>query len=88
MLNVNSNLNLITNYIKKMQNNEQIDENSIEIVHGDTSKIPFGMGSYGSRSLAVCGSAVVRATEKIINKRNGPKRPEEGNLGGQRSAKP
>jgi aerobic carbon-monoxide dehydrogenase large subunit len=45
-----------------------IDENLIDIVHGDTSKIPFGMGTYGSRSLAVCGSAVVRATEKIINK--------------------
>ncbi|MFK7745631.1 MAG: xanthine dehydrogenase family protein molybdopterin-binding subunit [Roseobacter sp.] len=45
-----------------------IDPASIEIVHGDTSKIPFGMGTYGSRSLAVCGSAVVRATEKIINK--------------------
>ena len=40
----------------------------IEIVHGDASKIPFGMGTYGSRSLAVCGSAMVRATEKIINK--------------------
>ena len=45
-----------------------IDPASVEIVHGDTSKIPFGMGSYGSRSLAVCGSAVVRATEKIIAK--------------------
>jgi len=45
-----------------------IDPASIEIVHGDTAKIPFGMGTYGSRSLAVCGSAVVRATEKIINK--------------------
>ena len=45
-----------------------IDAASIDIVHGDTSKIPFGMGTYGSRSLAVCGSAVVRATEKIINK--------------------
>ncbi|MBT6507379.1 MAG: xanthine dehydrogenase family protein, partial [Marinovum sp.] len=45
-----------------------IDEGLIDIVHGDTSKIPFGMGTYGSRSLAVCGSAVVRATEKIINK--------------------
>ena len=45
-----------------------IDEQSIDIVHGDTSKIPFGMGTYGSRSLAVCGSAVVRATEKIIAK--------------------
>ena len=45
-----------------------IDESMVEIVHGDTSKIPFGMGTYGSRSLAVCGSAMVRATEKIINK--------------------
>ncbi len=45
-----------------------IAEEQIEIVHGDTSKIPFGMGSYGSRSLAVCGSAIVRATEKIIAK--------------------
>ena len=45
-----------------------IDAQSIDIVHGDTSKIPFGMGSYGSRSLAVCGSAVVRATEKVIAK--------------------
>ncbi|MEL6837885.1 MAG: xanthine dehydrogenase family protein molybdopterin-binding subunit [Pseudomonadota bacterium] len=45
-----------------------IEADSVDIVHGDTSKIPFGMGTYGSRSLAVCGSAVVRATEKIINK--------------------
>jgi len=45
-----------------------IDPASIEIVHGDTARIPFGMGTYGSRSLAVCGSAVVRATEKIIAK--------------------
>lgn len=45
-----------------------VDAESIDIVHGDTSKIPFGMGTYGSRSLAVCGSAVFRATEKIIVK--------------------
>jgi len=45
-----------------------VDAELVDIVHGDTSKIPFGMGTYGSRSLAVCGSAVVRATEKIIEK--------------------
>ncbi|WP_225027352.1 xanthine dehydrogenase family protein molybdopterin-binding subunit [Xinfangfangia pollutisoli] len=45
-----------------------IPESSIEIVHGDTSKIPFGMGSYGSRSLAVAGSAMVKAVDKIIAK--------------------
>ena len=45
-----------------------IPESSVEIVHGDTSKIPFGMGSYGSRSLAVCGSAMTKAVDKIIAK--------------------
>ncbi|MEP4249048.1 xanthine dehydrogenase family protein molybdopterin-binding subunit [Tateyamaria sp.] len=45
-----------------------IDESMIEIVHGDTSKVPMGMGTYGSRSIAVGGSAMVRATEKIIAK--------------------
>ena len=45
-----------------------IPASSIDIVHGDTSKIPFGMGSYGSRSLAVCGVAMVKAVDKIIAK--------------------
>ncbi len=41
---------------------------SIEVVHGDTNKIPFGMGTYGSRSLAVGGSALVKALDKITTK--------------------
>ena len=45
-----------------------IPEDMIEIVHGDTANTPMGMGTYGSRSLAVGGSAMVRATEKIIAK--------------------
>ena len=45
-----------------------IDADQVEIVHGDTANTPMGMGTYGSRSLAVGGSAMVRATEKIINK--------------------
>ena len=44
------------------------DESQIEIVHGDTSKIAFGMGTYGSRSIAVGGAAIVRSVEKIIAK--------------------
>jgi carbon-monoxide dehydrogenase large subunit len=40
----------------------------VEIVHGDTAKIPFGMGTYGSRSLAVGGSAMVKSMDKIIAK--------------------
>ena len=45
-----------------------IPASSVDIVHGDTSKIPFGMGSYGSRSLAVCGTAITKAVDKIIAK--------------------
>ncbi len=45
-----------------------IDASQVEIVHGDTSNTPMGMGTYGSRSLAVGGSAMVKATNKIINK--------------------
>ncbi|MCX8133258.1 MAG: xanthine dehydrogenase family protein molybdopterin-binding subunit [Roseococcus sp.] len=40
----------------------------VEVVHGDTAKVPFGMGTYGSRSLAVGGSAMDRAMDKIIAK--------------------
>ncbi len=40
----------------------------VEIVHGDTAKIPFGMGTYGSRSLPVGGSAMVKAMDKVIAK--------------------
>jgi carbon-monoxide dehydrogenase large subunit len=41
---------------------------NVEIVHGDTDRIPFGMGTYGSRSAAVGGSAIVKAMDKIIEK--------------------
>jgi len=40
----------------------------VEIVHGDTAKIPFGMGTYGSRSLAVGGTALVKAMDKVVLK--------------------
>ena len=45
-----------------------LDLDSIEVVHGDTDKIPFGMGTYGSRSLPVGGSALVRAMDKVVEK--------------------
>ncbi|MGF1563136.1 MAG: xanthine dehydrogenase family protein molybdopterin-binding subunit [Geminicoccaceae bacterium] len=40
----------------------------VEVVHGDTALTPMGMGTYGSRSLAVGGSAIVKAADKIIEK--------------------
>jgi len=40
----------------------------VDIQHGDTGKILFGMGTYGSRSLAVGGTAIVKALDKVIAK--------------------
>jgi carbon-monoxide dehydrogenase large subunit len=41
---------------------------NVSVVHGDTAKTPFGMGTYGSRSLVVGGEAINRALNKIIDK--------------------
>ena len=38
---------------------------SVEVVHGDTGRVNFGMGTYGSRSACVGGSALVRSAEKV-----------------------
>ena len=40
----------------------------VDIVHGDTGRVLFGMGTYGSRSLAVGGTAIVKAVDKVIDK--------------------
>src|SRR5207248_620650 len=40
----------------------------VDIVHGDTSKVLFGMGTYGSRSIAVGGAAIVKALDKVVAK--------------------
>jgi carbon-monoxide dehydrogenase large subunit len=45
-----------------------VSTDSVEIVHGDTDKVQFGMGTYGSRSGAVGMSAVVKAMEKVETK--------------------
>ena len=41
---------------------------NVEVIHGDTERVPFGMGTYGSRSIAVGGSAIMKAADKVIEK--------------------
>ncbi|MBU6485254.1 MAG: xanthine dehydrogenase family protein molybdopterin-binding subunit [Betaproteobacteria bacterium] len=41
---------------------------NVDIVHGDTGRVLFGMGTYGSRSLAVGGTAIVKALDKVVAK--------------------
>jgi carbon-monoxide dehydrogenase large subunit len=42
-----------------------LSPDQVEIVHGDTGRVPFGMGTYGSRSISVGGAAIMRALDKI-----------------------
>jgi carbon-monoxide dehydrogenase large subunit len=45
-----------------------VDPQQVEVIHGDTDKGPFGLDTYGSRSLAVGGEAAVRAANKVADK--------------------
>jgi aerobic carbon-monoxide dehydrogenase large subunit len=45
-----------------------VDTDDITVVHGDTATSPYGMDTYGSRSLAVGGMAVLAAAERAVEK--------------------
>ena len=40
----------------------------VEVLHGDTGQAPYGLGTYGSRSLAVGGTALHLSLEKVRDK--------------------
>jgi len=42
-----------------------IDINNVSVIHGDTDKVQFGMGTYGSRSGAVGMTAIAKALDKV-----------------------
>lgn len=44
------------------------DSEEIRIIQGDTDKVTWGLGTWGSRSAAVGGSAALRASQKVIAK--------------------
>jgi aerobic carbon-monoxide dehydrogenase large subunit len=46
----------------------RINIDDIRLVEGDTDRIPFGNGTWGARSTSVAGSAIVKASEKIVAK--------------------
>jgi len=45
-----------------------MDPDNVDVVHGDTGRVPFGMGTYGSRSVSVGGAAIAKAMDKIVDK--------------------
>ena len=42
-----------------------LNPDQVDVVHGDTGRVPFGMGTYGSRSISVGGAAIMKALDKI-----------------------
>jgi carbon-monoxide dehydrogenase large subunit len=57
-----------TTYAQIVANELGVDYDDVEVVEGDTDEIPQGMGTYGSRSAAVGGSALVKSSEKLVEK--------------------
>jgi carbon-monoxide dehydrogenase large subunit len=45
-----------------------IDPSQVDVIHGDTQTGPFGLDTYGSRSLAVGGEAAARTAKKVAEK--------------------
>lgn len=45
-----------------------VDIRDIRVIHGDTSIVQYGIGTFGSRATAVGGTAVVRAIESLLEK--------------------
>jgi carbon-monoxide dehydrogenase large subunit len=45
-----------------------VDPADVEVIHGDTATGPMGLGTYGSRSLAIGGVAAAHAAEKLAEK--------------------
>ena len=57
-----------TTYAQIVANELGVPYEDVEVVEGDTDEIPQGMGTYGSRSAAVGGSALVKSSEKLVEK--------------------
>jgi carbon-monoxide dehydrogenase large subunit len=54
-----------TTYAQLVSDRLGIPIDNVTVVHGDTDKVQFGMGTYGSRSGAVGMSAIVKALDKV-----------------------
>jgi len=46
----------------------KLDIDDIRLVEGDTDRIPFGNGTWGARSVSVAGTAIYRASDRIVAK--------------------
>jgi aerobic carbon-monoxide dehydrogenase large subunit len=57
-----------TTFAQLVADDLQIPIEQVDIIHGDTGLVPFGMGTYGSRSASVGGTAIRMSIDKIKDK--------------------
>ena len=57
-----------TTFAQLVADELEIPLDQVEVIHGDTGAIPFGMGTYGSRSASVGGTALHMSINKIKEK--------------------
>lgn len=57
-----------TTFVQVVADKLGIPLEDVELVHGDSEAVAFGMGTYGSRSLAVGGSAIIKSIDKVLEK--------------------
>ena len=57
-----------TTFAQLVSNELKIPMENVDIIHGDTQSVAFGMGTYGSRTTPVAGGAIALACRKLINK--------------------
>jgi aerobic carbon-monoxide dehydrogenase large subunit len=58
----------VTTYAQVVSEKIGVPLAKIEIFEGDTARVPYGTGTFGSRSMVIAGSAIVMASAKIIEK--------------------
>ena len=54
-----------TTFAQLVANELGISPDDVDVVHGDTDRTPFGLGTYGSRSTPVSGAAAVIAATRV-----------------------
>jgi carbon-monoxide dehydrogenase large subunit len=54
-----------TTFAQIVANELGLSPDDVEVVHGDTDRTPFGLGTYGSRSTPVSGAAAAMAARKV-----------------------
>ncbi len=57
-----------TTYAQLVADRFGIGVDEVEVIHGDTDKVQFGMGTFGSRSGPVGLSAISLACDKVVDK--------------------